>query len=112
MSIFGLNGITGTAGLTTVFGARLAAGNYYANTGQVHKFARLYNRELTAAEVRQMFQRNALHQLATSKAETDLTDISTALVEEWKFRNGSGETVTATKAGANNGTITSGGWIR
>ena len=112
MSIFGMNGITGTAALTAAFGGRLLGGSYYANTAQVHKFARLYNRVLTSAEVLQMFKRNALHQLVTSKAETDLPDISTALIEEWKFRNGSGTTVTATKVGGNNGTITSGSWVR
>lgn len=112
MSIFSMNGITGTAGLTTAFGGRLSGGSYYANTATVHKFARIYNRVLTAAEVKQMYRRNALQQLVTSKTETDLSDIATSLIEEWKFRNGSGTTVTATKVGGNNGTITSGGWIR
>lgn len=112
MSIFGINGVTGTAGLTTVFGGRLASATYFANTATLHRFARIYNRVLTTAEAKQMFRRNALRQLVASKAETDLTDIATSLTEEWRFSNGNGTTVTATKVAGNNGTITSGGWVR
>jgi hypothetical protein len=112
MSIFGINGITGTAGLTMAFGGRLASGSYFANTATVHALGRIYNRELTASEALHMYNRNALQVLVPTQSHTDLPDIATSLVEEWKFREGSGTTVVATKNSLNNGTITSASWVR
>jgi len=107
MSVFAIGGITGTAGLNMLFGARLASGVYAAAAvGQLHCFARVYNRRLTAAEWEKMYAR---HFLLTPN--TDISDTATALVEEWKFGEGTGTTVAATKSSANNGTITGGAFV-
>ena len=106
MSVFGINGITPTTGLTMSFGARLAAGSYSASANTRHKFARIYNRVLTKSEAAKMFAR---HYLRTT--QFDISDSATALVEEWKFLEGSGATIAATKSAANNGTLTNGFWV-
>lgn len=111
MSVYSLPGITNTAGLTTVFGGRLAGGSYYANLATVHKFGRVYNRELTEAEAQKMYLRNAVKAVPT-QAYTDISDYATALVEEWRFLDGTGATVAATKSAANNGVITNGAWVQ
>lgn len=112
MSVFGLSGITGTPGLTMAFGGRLAGGTYYASSAQLHKFCRIYNRALTGAEAAQMFQRNAMQTLPPTQSHTDLADIATSLVEEWRFRNGAGTAVTATKVSGNNGLAVNASWMR
>lgn len=106
MSVFGLNGITATAGLTMSFGARISSGSWVGTDVTTHRFGRLYNRKLTQSEAKRMYQR---HFLAVNLA--DLSDTATALVEEWKFRDVSGTTVAATKSSANNGTVSAGSWV-
>jgi len=109
MSVFALNGITATAGLTMTFGGRVASGTWAAAGRTTHKFGRIYNRALTAVEVRQMYARNFL--LSMPYASSDLSDKATAMVEEWKFNEMTGSTVAATVNAANNGTITAGVWV-
>ena len=111
MSVFTLPGITNTAGLTVAFGGRLASANYFANLATVHKFGRIYNRELTEAEAQKMYLRNAVKAVPT-QTYTDVSDYATSLVEEWRFLDGSGTTVVATKSATNNGVITSGTWTK
>jgi hypothetical protein len=106
MNVFGINGITNTAGLTMSFGGRISAGTWAAADRTTHRFGRIYNRALTATEVAQMFARNFL-----GATINDLSDSATSLVEEWKFNEATGTTVTATKNANNNGTITSGVWV-
>lgn len=109
MSVVGLPEITATAGLQMGFGARYTGAAWAGQEKTIHKFGRLYGRELTPAEVYQMYCRNFLVTLAPY----DLTDIATAgvLIEEWKFNEGSGTTVAATKASANNGAMTNCSWV-
>lgn len=106
MSIFGLNGITGTAGLRMTFGGRMSSGSWAASERTHHCFGRVYNRALTAAEVQQMYARHFLmHPLG------DISDTATALVEEWKFNEATATTVAATKTAGNNGAVTNMGWL-
>lgn len=106
MSVYGLNGITGTAGLSMLFGARQASGSFAAAERTLHQFGRIYNRALTAQEWAQMYARHYL-----MVPLNDLADSATSLVEEWKFLEGSGTTVAATKSSANNGAITNGQFV-
>jgi hypothetical protein len=106
MSVFGLNGITATAGLNMSFGARHASGTWAAADLTLHQFGRIYNRALTTTEVAQMFARHYL-----TATLNDISDSATALVEEWKFKEGTGSTVAATKSASNNGTITTGSFV-
>jgi hypothetical protein len=106
MSVFAINGITATTGLTMSFGGRISSGTYAAADKTIHRFGRIYNRVLTATEWSQMYARNYM-----SVTLNDLTDSATSLVEEWKFNDTTGTTVLATKNAANNGTITNGVWI-
>lgn len=106
MSVFAMNGITNTAGLRMGFGGRISSGTWAAMEKTTHRFARIYNRSLTAAEVSLMFARNFI-----GAPLADLADTATSLVEEWVFSDQTGTTLTATKNAANNGTITSGSWV-
>lgn len=103
------SGIVNTAGLQMSFGGRIASGTWAGSYFTTHRFGRIYNRVLTAAEVLQMHAKHYLR--STSYASADLTDTGTALVEEWTFAESSGSTVAATKSAANNGTITTGVWV-
>lgn len=106
VDVFALPGITATTGLSMAFGARLAAGSWYAAaSGVIHRFGRLYNRALTASEASSAFRRNFLGE---SVSDID----ASALVEEWAFSNGTGSTVSATKNTANNGTMINAAWVK
>lgn len=107
MSIFSMNGITATSGLRMTFGGRMSSSSWAASERTTHCFGRLYNRVLTAAEVAQMYARHYLLQPLG-----DISDTATALVEEWTFKEGSGTTVAATVASANNGTSTNMTWVQ
>ncbi len=104
MSVIGLNGIVNTAGLFMGFGARYANGAWYASQNTLHALGRVYNRMLSAWEVAQRYNIGFLGQSGQ--------DITSGLVEEWKFSDGAGSTVAATVNAANNGTITNGGWVK
>lgn len=103
-SVIGLNGITNTPGLFMGFGARYANGAWYASQNTLHALSRIYSRMLSASEV---FQRYKLGFLGQS-----VQDITSGLVEEWKFTESTGSIVASTINTANNGTITNGGWVK
>ena len=106
MSVFGLNGITATAGLNMSFGARHASGTGAAADMTLHQLGRIYNRALSAAGASHMYARNYL-----GVTINDISDSGTALVEEWKFKEGTGTTVAASKNATNNGNVTTGVYV-
>ncbi len=109
MSVFAINGITATAGLTMSFGGRIASATWAGAHYTTHRFGRIYNRVLTAAATQRMYARHYAGSM--SYASSDLADSATSLIEEWKFSESTGTTVAATVSAANNGTITTGVWV-
>lgn len=107
MSVMAMNGITATSGLRMSFGMRISSGSWVAPSyGGMVAYGRILNRLVTAAEASAMFCRNFLQD-----GSADLSDVGSALVEEWAFSEGTGTTVAATKSAANNGTVTGAGWV-
>lgn len=95
-----LPNIDGVIGHHMVLGAMYNSGAAVNCQRQRFMLARVYNRELTAAEVATRFSIAGLQSAAT--------DVTSGLMEEWDAENASGTSLPATVNSANNGTITNG----
>jgi hypothetical protein len=102
-AVLGLNGTVNTSGLVLGMGGRYDPGTWVASQNSLIRYACVYSRAISAAEVYSNYKRN--------KLGYSVPYISNGLLEEWNLIEGAGATTSATVNSANNLNITNGAWV-